>query len=361
MSHNFYSLSRILQKNAQYNMIIGERSNGKTFACLKYGLKRYCVLGEQMAIVRRWSEDFTGKRGQTMFDAIEQNGLVSKYTRGEWTGIYYFSSRWFLCKYDDKGKRITDNRPFAYAFAISAGEHDKSTSYPGIRTIVFDEFLTRNNYLKDEFVLFMQVVSTICRQRKDIKIFMLGNTVNKFSPYFREMGLSNVQSQTQGTIDVYKYGTTDLRVAVEYCAPAREVKPSNTLFAFDNPKLQMITGGSWEIDLYPHCPVKFYPNNIEFVFFVIWESHVLQCEVVAHEEGVFIFVHPKTTPIKKTNEDLIFSPEFTHRPNWVRKLTKPMNNVTQKIAELFKNDRVFYSDNWTGEIMRAYLKWCRMA
>ena len=36
----FYSLDNILKNNAHYNIIIGERSNGKTYACLKYGLEK---------------------------------------------------------------------------------------------------------------------------------------------------------------------------------------------------------------------------------------------------------------------------------------------------------------------------------
>ena len=35
----FYSLDRILQKHAQYNVIFGERSNGKTYAVEKYALE----------------------------------------------------------------------------------------------------------------------------------------------------------------------------------------------------------------------------------------------------------------------------------------------------------------------------------
>ena len=31
----YYRLTKILQLNAVYNFIIGERSNGKTFACLE--------------------------------------------------------------------------------------------------------------------------------------------------------------------------------------------------------------------------------------------------------------------------------------------------------------------------------------
>lgn len=359
MGVKYYDIAHILAKNAHYNIIIGERSNGKTFSVLKYALKRFCAMGEQIAIVRRFSEDFTGKRGQTVWAAIEAVGLVKKYTGGEWTGIYYYSSRWYLCRYDEAGKREVNTVPLAYGFSLSSAEHDKSTSYPGVKTILFDEFLSRTGYLRDEFVLFMNTVSTVARHRKDIKIFMCGNTVNKYCPYFKEMGLTNVQRQKQGTIDVYRYGDSPLRVAVEYCKPNAQGKPSDIYFAFNNPKLQMVTSGSWEVDIYPHCPERYRPCDKIAEFFVVWEENILHCEIVCTENrNVFIFVHPKTTPIQNKDTDIIFSTEYSHKPNHYRRITKPTNKFTQKVAELFKQDKVFYSDNETGEIMRNYLMWC---
>ena len=58
--------------------------------------------------------------------------------------------------------------------------------------ILFDEFITRSMYLPDEFVIFTNVLSTIIRDRNNVKIFMCGNTVNKYCPYYKEMGLNNV-------------------------------------------------------------------------------------------------------------------------------------------------------------------------
>ena len=45
----YYSLAPILSKDAQYNIIFGERSNGKTYAILKYILDDYCKHGNQGA------------------------------------------------------------------------------------------------------------------------------------------------------------------------------------------------------------------------------------------------------------------------------------------------------------------------
>lgn len=357
MQQKFYSLKNILSKNAQYNVIFGERSNGKTYAVLKYGIERFSKHGEQIAIVRRWGEDFTGKRGVTMFDALTANREIEKLSGGEWTGVYYYGSKWYMCRYEDD-KRVISENPFAYGFSISSMEHDKSTAYPHITTILFDEFLTRTAYLPDEFVLFMNVVSTIVRHRTNVKIFMLGNTVNRYCPYFKEMGLTHIKDMKPGSIDIYQYGDSELKVAVEYTPTGKSGKASDFYFAFDNPKLAMITGGSWEIDIYPHCPVKYTPGEIMFVYFIEFSGDLLQCEIVRHKDLYFTFIHRKTTPLKDTDNDLIYTTDYSPRPNYRRNITKPMSNMEKKITEHYLKDKVFYSDNEVGEVVRNYLIWC---
>lgn len=360
MKQKFYSLTKILQKKAKYNVIIGERSNGKTYAVLKYGLENFIKSGKQMAIVRRWQDDFVGKRGQAMFQALCANGEVERLTNGEWTYIYYYSGRWFLAKNDEHMKRTICETPLAYGFSISSMEHDKSTSYPDITTIMFDEFLTRTAYLPDEFVLFMNVCSTIIRQRNDVTIFMLGNTVNQYSIYFKEMGLKHIQQMKQGTIDLYHYGDSNLTVAVEYCSPInKEGKESDSYFAFDNPKLSMITGGSWELDIYPHCPCKWRPKDIAFIYFIEFDDQLLQCEVIVTQEATFTYIHRKTTELKEPDKDIIFKPDIDHRPNYRRRITAPTDKVGKKIYEYYLKEKVFYQDNEVGELVRNYLLFCK--
>lgn len=357
----YYSLKNILKANARYNIIFGERSNGKTYAVQDYGLKRFCENGEQMAIVRRWQDDFTGKRGQQMFDGIVSNGLVKKYSKGEYNSIYYHSSRWYLSYINEKNERErVSETPFAFGFAITSQEHDKSTSYPKIKTILFDEFLTRSGYINDEFVLFCNVLSTIIRDRNDVQIFMLGNTVNKFCPYFAEMGLTRISEMKQGEIDLYHYGNSDLVVAVEFAAGTehngKRGKPSDVYFAFNNPKLKMITSGDWELAIYPHCPEKYRPKDIIFTYFIQFDGNLLQCEIVRGETGYFTFIHRKTTPIKHPEKDLIFNPSVNSpRRNVRRYIARPEDRLGEKIYYFFKNHRVFYQSNDIGDLVMNYL------
>lgn len=358
-SSQFYSLDAILATNAQYNIVIGERSNGKTFAALEYGLRNYIRTGKQMAYVRRWKEDYRGKRGENLFSALADSGKISELTQGTWTQTRYYSGKWHLARFDsDLDKLVYDDEPFCYGFSISDQEHDKSSSFPKITTIIFDEFMTRAYYLQNEFVLFTNVLSTIIRHRADVKIFMLANTVNKYCPYFAEMGLKHVTEMEQGSIDVYTYGSSSLKVAVEYCKPSTKGKESDVYFTFDNPALQMITGGAWEIDMYPHLPRRYTRSQVVFNFYIVFDDQCLDCDVVSLPDCSFIYVHQKTTPIKDETTALIYSDRYSPLPNHIRNLRKPVNRVTKSIAEYFRNDRVYYQDNEVGEIVRNYLIVC---
>lgn len=364
MTNKYYSTSKIDKKEATYNVIFGERSNGKTFALLAKGLKNYFKDGSQVAYVRRWKEDITGRRADRLYGGINESGIVTKLSKGLFEGVHYYAGKWYLCNYDDKGKVIYgDTDVIAYAFALTDNEHNKSTSFPNVKTVVFDEFLTGQLYLQDEFVLFMNTVSTIVRKRTDVKIYMLGNTVNKYCPYFNEMGLNNVQSMKQGSIDVYHYGESPLTVAVEYCQSNNTDKDSeqNKYFAFDNPKLEMITGGTWEMNIYPHLPYKYKPNQVLVEYFIEFSDNIYHCEVIDVDGTIFTYVHDKTTPIRKPHEQIIYSLDYHAQMNYNRSIFRPMSKVQEKILWFFKNDKVFYQNNTIGDAVSNYLKIAKRA
>lgn len=359
-AQKYYSLTNILKKNAVYNVIIGERSNGKTYSVLRYALKQRIEHGGQVAIVRRWKEDISGRRAADIWKALLANDEVSKLSNGQWTGVTYWAGKFYLCNYDNEGKPIynTDSDTLGYCFSLSDTEHNKSISYPYITTILFDEFMTKHVYLQDEFVLFMNTVSTIVRQRTNVKIFMLGNTVNKYCPYFQEMGLTHVLQMEQGTIDVYTYGDSKLTVAVEYCATLKASRENNFYFAFNNPRLEMITSGAWELDIYPHLPVKYRPCDIQFTYFICFNGQVYQCEIIEVKGVPFTFIHDKTTPIKDTDNDLIYTLEYNPKLNYRRNILKPLTKLEERILWFYKSDRVFYQDNTVGDAIHNYLKIC---
>lgn len=361
----YYSIANIKKLGALYNLIFGERSNGKTFSCLEEVLTNYHEKRKQGAYIRRWDEDITSRRMSVLFDGHSNSGIIKRIFAKdcEWTSVYYYSGKFFLCKYDEDGKRICDDTPFMYSFSLSAMEHDKSTSYPNITTIVFDEFLTRGMYINNEYVILINVLSTIIRDRTDVIIYLLGNTVNKYCPYFDEFGITKyIQKMKPGDIELCKFGDTGLTMAIEYAdSSSKNGKPSDIYFAFDNPNshLQMITKGAWETAMYPHLMMKYKPKDVIMHYFIQFQDATLHCEIIVTDTAKFTYIHDKTTEIKHPEDDLIFGFDDSPLPNHRRNITKPFDKTGKAIFDFFTQSLVYYQNNDIGEVVRNYLLACR--
>lgn len=358
----YYDVSRLLKDypEAYYYIVFGERSNGKTYSSLKYAIERYYSTGEQFAYIRRFGEDVKRKNLSSLLSAHIENNMITNLSHGEYTSVAYGSNKFVPCNFDEgKNKFVYASEPIGFAFDLNSMEHYKSLSFPKVTTIIFDEFLSRSGYLTNEFVLFMNTLSTIIRDRNNVKIIMIGNTVNKYCPYFTEMGLTHIKDQKPGSIDVYNYSDTSLTVIVEYCDPMSKKggKSSDIYFAFDNPQLKMITSGSWEIAIYPHLEKKYKPKDVMQDFFINFDGELLHGEIVITNEDYFIFLHPKTTPIKDIDNDIVYTDRPNQQWNYKVGIFNQTDRISRIITKIIKENRIFYSDNETGEIMRNFLMW----
>lgn len=366
----YYTNKNIKKKNAHYNVIFGERSNGKTYSILLDALV-HTVESDYtkiLALFRRMEADFVGEQSaRTIYNSLMCDGKgenqIKIVTNNKFDGVEYYGGKYYLTIFDvDKQEMRRTKVVICIAFALTRWEHYKGGSYPNVTMVLFDEFITRDRYLRDEFVIFQNMLSTIIRKRNDVVIYMTGNTINKYGcPYFDEMGLYKVKNMKQGEIDVYTYGETELKVAVEFSDSPSKNSPSDVYFAFNNPKLSMITGkGSiWEMDIYPHCPMEYTSKNILFTYFIIYNDIILQCEIIKKDKHIFTYIHKKTTPLKHPEKDLIYQCEYSTLPNVKRKITNALDDIDKKISWFYKNEKVFYQSNDIGELVRAYLMWCK--
>lgn len=356
MSKKYYRLDNILKLNAVYNMIIGQRSNGKTYSTLEYAVNRFIKYGEEFAYVRRYEDECKPSELNKLF----ANKPIEKWTNGRYQKIIYYQSSFWGCVETKEGeyKRVDI---LGHRFILANQMEYKSYDYSKITTIIFDEFIAKLNYIFDEFIEFENLLSTIIRKRDNVKIFMLGNTINKYCPYFQEMGLYNVKKQVQGTIDFYNYGVSNTTVAVEYCEPLKDVESKinhSKYFGFNNPKLKMITTGVWELDIYPHLPIKYKPNNVLFSYFIDLEGDKIKCDVVAVENNVFMYFYPKTTDLKYYDNEIVFQTSFDSNPLHHRNILKCDTKYGNIIKKLFKDNRDFYSSNDVGDVVKNYINNC---
>lgn len=388
----FYDIGNLLSKepNSKYYISYGKKSNGKTFAILslilfgyhdkkrKIDINGYLDDGSEGMIFRRYDEDLKGGKAQSWFDGFIHNpyfgNIIETKTKGKWNSVKYFQKRFYLTYLDpeDEKNNITDQNPFCNVAVLTEEQRMNGTQYPKVRTIFFDEFISRDYYLADEFTKFQRMVSNVVRKEAKTRVFMAGNTISPYCPYFEDMGLFRIKKQQKGTIDVYQYDREDehgkklepLLVSVEYCDSPSKKEDSSIYFAFNNPKLKMITEGDWEVNLYPHLPHDYIKANVIYQYFIEYMGEKMHCEVIyVNQKGskpmMFTYVHRKTTEIKDLdNYTMIYTQEHSPLHNHSRRLNHPSTELESKLWRFFQTEKVFYQDNTIGETMRSYLNWC---
>ena len=356
----FYDITPIDNTNAVYRMIIGQRSNGKTYSVCKHIIENYINKGERAAYIRRWDEDIQPKNISSLF--APHYDLIRELTNDEYNFVFYRAKEFHFCYINEEGEMIRkDPTAFCISASINTAEHTKGQDRGEVQLILFDEFATRSGYLQNEFVLFCNLLSSLIRNRDNTIIYMLANTVNRYCPYFSEMGLKDVNQMPQGQISVYTYNNANLTVAVEYCDPVRATeKVASKYFAFDNPQLEMITTGAWELMFYPRPPYKIYEEDILAKFYIQFGEQLL-CGEIIHPinkkncRDLFIFIHPQTKDIEIDDLTPLYSDNFSTSVCHVRFLKDQPTELHKLIAQLFIKKSVCFDSNETGEIVRNWL------
>ena len=104
-----YNLDPIDSEGANYNIIYGEKSNGKSYQVKhKKAVKKYLATGRRFILMRRWGEDLKSDWIEKYFNDVDIEGL----TNSEYDKITMFRNELFLTKTtkDFKEKRRRKNR-----------------------------------------------------------------------------------------------------------------------------------------------------------------------------------------------------------------------------------------------------------
>ena len=170
----YYDITKILTYNAFINILIGERGVGKTYSVSKFVTKQYINKKYEFAYIRRYKSEIS-KSARHFFDALKVNNEFPKHE------LLVKGSTFQI-----------DGLTAGYSMPLTTAQSLKSVNFSKVKYIIFDEFIVengRNNYLKNEVEIFLGLIETIARMR-DVKIFMLGNAVTQFNPYFMFFNLT---------------------------------------------------------------------------------------------------------------------------------------------------------------------------
>lgn len=335
----------VLPLNNPITILLGQRANGKSYWARGNALRDYTEEGKRFVYLRRWREDIKAESVVKYFDK-KQLKLITGYD-----GI--------ICKQNNIYGAIVDAdgdlhraEQIGYYLALNEHERYKSWVFEDVYNIIYEEFITDEVYLDDEPDMLLNLISTITRH-SFCRTWLIGNTLNRLSPYFSFWSLEGVLKQKQNTVEIYHFhaeGEADdetVDIAVENCGVADY---KNTLF-FGQAAKQII-GGEWDVKQMPRLkrPYKDYRKIYSLV--VKYQKFPFKLDLLMVNNitdkaygSKIVFVYPFTGNIE--DEKRIITPEPDD--NW-RITAGFIDKVKPEMMmrDLLRSGKVFYSDNLTG-------------
>ena len=175
MEDVYYDYDKLLSRNDWIiSFVVTSRGLGKTFGAKVAMLKHFLKTGEEFMYVRRYKTELDSSLA-TFWSDIQANGFFEDYD-------LKVKKNKILTKF------TCNDKVCGYAVPLSTSNILKSTAFPKVKYIVFDEFLLpfggTYRYLKNECTLFLDLMETTFRLRSG-RVIMLGNLLNVYSsPYF---------------------------------------------------------------------------------------------------------------------------------------------------------------------------------
>ena len=209
--NTYYSARELLGYGALFNLVLSDRSDGKTFNCKVRALEDYEKYHETTVYVRRYDTEITPKMYNTFFNEVAN---VPAYS-------HYFDKYEF--RHSKAGVEIREKNKhtgkegwewLVYFIPLSkAGKLKSQLDITNIRTIDFDEYMPLDGrYLKDEMMLLMELWKSIDRDRDRTQCILLGNKINPFCPFFDFFGIElDIEKQR---IRTYRNGSVAIQVYV---------------------------------------------------------------------------------------------------------------------------------------------------
>lgn len=187
----WYSFDKINSYNSFFHFILTNRGFGKSYGAKQRCIDRFLKYGEQFVYVRRYKTEL--KKIGKYFDDIKD-----RYPNHEFKVV---------------GKTFyIDGKEAGFAIPLSTSLTEKSTAYPNVCTIVYDEFIIDKGhirYLDNEVDIMLELVFTITRKRNNVRVYFLANNVSEVNPYFTYFNIKmpegvKIKTFNEGTIVVEK-------------------------------------------------------------------------------------------------------------------------------------------------------------
>lgn len=334
-----YNLDNIDKLGARFNLIYGERSNGKSYQLKhKKGVEKYLKTGRRFILMRRWKEEITTEKIEQYFQDVD----VVKLTNGKYNCITLYRKSLYLSNYDNETGKTKRFDKIGYVVALSTEQNYAGASYLDVDDIIFEEFMSRSVYMANESNKLMNFYATVDRKRLTTRLWLVGNTISRVCPYINDWGLHSViSSQKQGTIkEIIINGNEEkIKIAIEYCKSTGQ--SSGTI----GTNAEMINTGAWETAPQPHLPKSIKEYKKLYTFGFQYQNFKFLCNLLQDRETkeTVWFVFPFFKEFK--NNQIVFSDVVKVSKYWQRDIynISIKNDKLKNLFMSFKENKIFYA------------------
>lgn len=352
MSNNkkiHYNLDNIDKLGARFNIIYGERSNGKSYQVKhKKGVEKYLKTGRRFILMRRWKEEITSEKIEQYFQDVD----VAKLTNGKYNCITLYRKCLYLSIYDNETGKTKRFDKIGYVVALSTEQNYAGASYLDVDDIIFEEFMSRSIYMANESNKLMNFYATVDRKRLTTRMWLVGNTISRVCPYINDWGLHNViSSQKQGTIELIErspesewFTGETVKIAIEYCKSTGQT--SGTI----GTNAEMINTGAWETSPQPHLPKSYKDYNVLFRFGFQYQNFRFLCEYLMDKETKETCWFIKPYYKNFSDKIIVFSDIIKISRYWQRDIynISIKNEKLKNLFMTFKENKIFYASDLCG-------------
>lgn len=320
----------------------GGRNSGKSYAVKTKVLQdayNNIVNGDckkKFVYLRRYVDETKDVYCATYFDDID----ISLLTGGVYNNVSVYRHEIYFGNLTEDGK-ITREMLIGRVLALSKYITYKSQVFKNYFTIIFEEFISET-YLSDEPNKLLNMFSTILRYNKGC-VYMIGNLISRFNPYYRDFELTNALSQKNDTIDYYNIN--DVTIALWRC-PSTD---SNNMI-FGHAK-KAIDGITYVTTPQPHLPCEREECERIYTVVLVYRDFKYLMEFLRYKDNCFWYVSPKTTEIQKGTRVIsdTFSADLLTTCGFVA-----LNNNESIIFDYIRKNKICFSDNLTGTEFKQF-------
>ena len=340
-----YNIDNLVNQNADFNILYGERSNGKSYQ-LKYkrAVIKYLETGKRFILLRRFREEITSTGIEQYFQDVD----VERLTNGKYNCIVQYRKQIYLANYSVEKMKAIRGEKIGYAMALSTEQNFAGGSFLDVEDIIYEEFMTRSRYLNSEPTKLMNLYATVDRKRGTTKLWLVGNSISRVCPYIYEWGLHEIISkQKQGTIvtkEIESSGDDVVKLAVEFC---ESTGVSSHTIGWSK---EMMSDGSWQSSPQPHLPKSKKDYNILYRIGFMYQNFKFIGEFLQDKEtkDVCWFIYPteKDFNSKLVRFTDIIQPSIYYQRN-IYDITIKNENL-QKLLNTFREDKIFYATDLVG-------------